>query len=135
VQHVAKAIVAPIMRLLLDRAAPVAEFGRRDVSPYFWVNGNMPTCNEWKTLAANDFKDYRLRVSGQVENSIELSLGDIQTLGMKTEIALHHCIQGWCGIAECGGLPLTELMQLVRPKPNVRAVVFYSFGRELFSAP
>ena len=27
-----------------------------------------------------------------------------------------------------GGLPLAELVKLVRPKPGVRAVVFYSFG-------
>ena len=49
-------------------------------------------------------------------------------MGKKTQITLHHCIQGWSGIAEWGGLPLAELVKLVRPKPGVRAVVFYSFG-------
>jgi methionine sulfoxide reductase catalytic subunit len=32
------------------------------------------------------------------------------------------------GIAEWGGLPLAELMRLVRPRPASTAVVFYSFG-------
>ena len=128
VQHAAKAIVSPVMGFLLDRPAPVAEFGREDISPFFWVNGNMPTCDEWKTLAAGDFKDYRLKVYGQVENPVELSLDDLRALGQKTQITLHHCIQGWSGIAEWGGLPLAELMKLVRPGPNVKAVVFYSFG-------
>jgi DMSO/TMAO reductase YedYZ molybdopterin-dependent catalytic subunit len=116
------------MRFLLDRPAPRAEFRREDISPFFWVNGNMPTCDEWKTLAAGDFKDYRLKVYGQVENPVELSLDDMRAFGQKTQITLHHCIQGWSGIAEWGGLPLAELIKLVRPGPSVKAVVFYSFG-------
>ena len=128
VQHGAKLIVSPVMGLLLDHPAPVAEFGREDISPFFWVNGKMPTCDEWKTLAASDFKDYRLKVYGRVENPVELSLDDLRALGQKTQITLHHCIQGWSGIAEWGGFPLAELMKLARPRPNARAVVFYSFG-------
>ena len=31
-------------------------------------------------------------------------------------------------VAEWGGLPLTELMKLVRPRPHAKAIVFYSFG-------
>lgn len=128
VQHAAKAIVSPVMGFLLDRPAPAAEFGRANISPFFWVNGTMPTCDEWKRLAASDFKGYRLKVYGQVENPVELSLDDLRALGQKTQITLHHCIQGWSGIAAWGGLPLTELIKLVRPGPNVKAVVFYSFG-------
>jgi methionine sulfoxide reductase catalytic subunit len=128
VQHAAKAIVSPVMGFLLDRPAPVAEFGREHISPFFWVNGKMPTCDEWKTLAAGDFKGYRLKVYGQVENPVKLSLEDLRAVGQKTQITLHHCIQGWSGIAEWGGLPLAELVKLVRPRPNARAVVFYSFG-------
>ena len=128
VQHVAKAIVTPIMASLLDRAAPRAEFRREDISPFFWANGKVPTCEEWKTLAANGFKDYRLKVYGLVENPVELSLDDLQALGKKTQITLHHCIQGWSGIAEWGGLPVAELIKLVRPTSDAGAVAFYSFG-------
>jgi sulfoxide reductase catalytic subunit YedY len=128
VQHAAKAIVTPIMRFLLDRAAPRTEFGREDVSPFFWANGKVPTCDEWKRLAASDFKGYRLKVYGLVEHAVELSLDDLRAMGKKTQITLHHCIQGWSGIAAWGGLPLAELVKLVRPKPTAKAVVFYSFG-------
>ena len=128
VQHAAKAIVTPVMRFLLDRPAPVAEFRREDISPFFWANGKVPTCEEWKALAANDFKDYRLKVHGLVENPVELSLDDLRALGHKTQITLHHCIQGWSGVAAWGGLPLEELIRIVRPKTDARAVVFYSFG-------
>jgi DMSO/TMAO reductase YedYZ molybdopterin-dependent catalytic subunit/thiosulfate reductase cytochrome b subunit len=128
VQHFAKAVVTPLMSFFLDRPEPQAEFGREEISPFFWVNGKMPTCDEWKILAANDFKDYRLKVTGLVENPVELSLDDLRAMGKKEQITLHHCIQGWSGIAEWGGLPLAELLKLVRPKPGARAVVFYYFG-------
>ncbi len=128
VQHAAKAIVTPIMRGLLDRAAPVAEFSREDISPFFWVNGRMPTSDEWKTLAADDFKGYRLKVYGLVDHPVELSLADLRALRHQTQITLHHCIQGWSGIAEWGGLPLADLITLVRPKSSAKAVVFHSFG-------
>lgn len=128
VQRVAKAIVTPIMRLLLDHPAPVAEFGPADISPFLWANGKVPTCEEWKTLASNHFKAYRLKVYGLVENPVELSLDDLRTMNKKTQITLHHCIQGWSGIAAWGGLPLSELIQLVHPRMNTKGVVFHSFG-------
>jgi DMSO/TMAO reductase YedYZ molybdopterin-dependent catalytic subunit/thiosulfate reductase cytochrome b subunit len=128
VQHAAKAIVSPVMGLLLDRPAPVAQFRRDEVSPFFWVNGKMPTCEEWKTLAADNFKNYRVKVYGLVENPVELSLDDLRAVGQKTQITLHHCIQGWSGIAAWGGLPLAELVKLVRPKLNAKAIIFYSFS-------
>jgi sulfoxide reductase catalytic subunit YedY len=106
----------------------VAEFRREDISPFLWANGKVPTCEEWTALAATDFKDYRLKVYGLVENPVELSLGHLLALGKKTQITLHHCIQGWSGFAAWGGLPLAELVKLVRPSPGVGAVVFYSFG-------
>jgi sulfoxide reductase catalytic subunit YedY len=128
VQHAAKVIVSPVMSFLLDRPAPVAEFDRADISPFFWINGKMPTREDWKTLADDDFKNYRLKVFGLVDNPVELLLDDLRALGTKTQITLHHCIQGWSGIAEWGGLPLAELIRLVRPKPNAMVVVFHSFG-------
>ena len=40
---------------------------------------------------------------GLVENPVELSLDDLRAMGKKTQITLHHCIQGWSGIAAWGG--------------------------------
>ncbi len=128
VQHVSKAIVSPVMRSLLARSTPLAEFRREDVSSFFWVNGNMPTSDEWNALATDGFRNYRLVVRGLVENPVTLSLDDLHALGKKTQVTLHHCIQGWSGIAAWGGLPLAEVIALARPRPNAKAVVFYSFS-------
>jgi DMSO/TMAO reductase YedYZ molybdopterin-dependent catalytic subunit len=118
IQHAAKAVVTPVTSFLFNRSAPIAEFKPEDISPFFWANGKVPTTEEWKTMAAGDFKDYRLKVSGLVENKVDLSLDDLRTMKKKEQITLHHCIQGWSGIAEWGGIQMSELIKLVRPKPN-----------------
>jgi thiosulfate reductase cytochrome b subunit len=131
IQHIARATVTPIMKFLLDGVPPRAEFRPEDVSPFLWPNGKTPTSEEWRELSAHDFRDYRLKVSGLVDNPVELSLDDLRAMGKKTQITLHHCIQGWSGIAEWGGLPMAELIDLARPKPEARVAVFYSFGEGL----
>ncbi len=83
VQHVAGAIVTPAMKFFLDQPAPVAEFRREDISPFLWANGKMPTCDEWRTLADNHFKNYRLKVYGLVENPVELSLDELRRWARK----------------------------------------------------
>jgi methionine sulfoxide reductase catalytic subunit len=128
VQHLAKAIITPLMSASLNRGAPRAQFRRDEVSPYLWPNGKVPTSDHWKSLRANGFKDYRLKIGGLVENPVELSLDDLRAMETTEQVTLHHCIQGWSGIAEWSGLPLAELINLVRPKPDAKAVVFYSFG-------
>lgn len=129
VQLAARHTVGALLVRGLNPLKPRAEYKREEISPHFWPNGALPTSKEWKTLEANDFKDYRLRVYGLVDNPVELSLEDIQKLAHKQQqTTMHHCIQGWSGVAEWGGLPMTALIELVQPNPNVTTAAFYSFG-------
>lgn len=130
-QHIVEALVNPVLSVTFDRFAPQAEYTKADISPFFWPNGKSPDSDEWKVLANEGFKNYRLKVYGLVENPVALSLDELRTLGKKEQITLHNCIQGWSGVAAWGGLPMVELMKLVRPKPEAKAVVFYSFGEGL----
>ena len=121
------------MRFLFFRhLAPRAQFSKDDISPFFWPNGMMPASKEWLELAANDWRDYRLEVYGLVENPVDLSLDELKALGKQQQITLHHCIQGWSGIAEWGGAPLAKLVGLVKPKPEAKVCVFHSFGEGLY---
>ncbi len=131
IQHLAAAIVTPIMKLLFGGVAPAAEFPRDQVSPFFWPNGKKPTSDEWTSMNAGGFKDYRLKIYGLVENPVELSLDEIRSMGAASQVTLHHCIQGWSGVAAWRGLPTSTLMELVRPRPEARRAVFYSFGEGL----
>jgi methionine sulfoxide reductase catalytic subunit len=131
IQRVGNAVVNPVLWLLLARHAPKAEYTAEEISPFLWPNGKLPNSDEWKVLAATQFKDYRLKVFGLVENPVELSLEELHAITKRSQITLHHCIQGWSGIAQWGGVSMFDLMRLVRPKPNVKAVIFYSFGEGL----
>ena len=128
VQHMAKAIITPLTWFLLNRAGPRAQFRREDISPFLWANGRLPASDFYKELAANGFRDYRLKIGGQVEKPVELSLDDLRAMGTASQITLHHCIQGWSGIAEWGGVPMSRILELVRPRAHATAAVFYSFG-------
>jgi methionine sulfoxide reductase catalytic subunit len=131
-QHTEATINGTLWRISINHFKPKVYYQKKDISPYFWVNGKMPDSDEWRNLAVNDFKEYKLRIGGLVENSVELSLADLKKMGMEQNITMHHCIQGWSGIAEWGGLPVRKLIELVKPHSSVTTVVFYSFGNGLF---
>jgi DMSO/TMAO reductase YedYZ molybdopterin-dependent catalytic subunit len=131
-QHVQRTLTQPVMLLTLDRLAPVEHYTKDQISPHFWPNGKMPVREDWKELAQGDFKDYKLKISGLVENPVELSLDDLRRLGEEETITMHHCIQGWSGIAQWGGVSLRKVIELVKPLPYARTIVFYSFGEALY---
>jgi DMSO/TMAO reductase YedYZ molybdopterin-dependent catalytic subunit/thiosulfate reductase cytochrome b subunit len=131
-QHALKSVTYPMQLLTLDRLIPHENYSEEDISPYFWPNGKMPVREEWKRLAESGFRDFRFRVGGLVENPVELSLHDLETLGLVEHITMHHCIQGWSGIARWGGVPMKALIALVRPKPEAKVVAFFSFGEALY---
>ncbi len=122
-----------VMRFLFFRhIVPRAQYSEADISPYFWPNGKPPTTDEWQALAANDFRDFRLKVFGLVDNPLELSLEEMKALGPQSQITMHHCIQGWSGVAQWGGLSLAKLIELAQPQPEAKVCVFYSFGEGLY---
>jgi DMSO/TMAO reductase YedYZ molybdopterin-dependent catalytic subunit len=120
-----------LWRVTLNRFKPKAYYHKNDISPYFWANGKCLLENMAK-LADNDFKDYKLKIGGLVDNPVELSLEELKNLGMQQNITMQHCIQGWSGIAEWGGLPISRIIELVRPHATATTVVFYSFGEGLY---
>ena len=55
IQHASQAIVTPIMAFLLNRAAPIAEFRREDISPFFWSTVRRPPVRNgrrWRPTAS-----------------------------------------------------------------------------------
>jgi DMSO/TMAO reductase YedYZ molybdopterin-dependent catalytic subunit/thiosulfate reductase cytochrome b subunit len=127
VQHGGRLITGWV-RELLERAEPVAQYEEKDISPYFWLNGNLPDSDEYRLHLVESFQNYKLKVSGLVENPVELSLAELQAMPRSEQITQHYCIQGWSAIARWGGVQVSEIMKIVRPRPEVRYVVFYSFA-------
>ncbi len=128
IQHLSRIVTTPAGLLAFDPLRSRQEYRKEDISPYFWVNGKEPKTQEWADLRANAFRDYRLEVRGLVAKPRSFSLDELRALGKKTQITMHHCIQGWTGIAEWGGLPVADLLRVVEPLPDARFLVFTSFG-------
>lgn len=131
-QHTLKVVTYPMQLLTFNRLAPENNYTEKDISPHFWPNGKMPVRDDWKRLAEGGFRDFKLKVGGLVENPAELSLADLRKLGESEHIALHHCIQGWSGIAKWRGISMKTLIEFVRPKPEAKVIAFFSFGGALY---
>lgn len=134
-QHALKTVTYPMQLLTLNRLSPSQNYSEQQISPYFWPNGKMPIREDWKQLAEHGFRDFKLKIGGLVENPLELSLGDLATFSQEEHITMHHCIQGWSGIAKWSGVPMKALIEHVRPKPEAKVVAFYSFGEALYGGP
>jgi sulfoxide reductase catalytic subunit YedY len=128
VQRAGFALIGPFQRLFEHVDATPGEYDEHDVSPYFWHNGAYPTTEEYRRLFDEGFAFWRLKVGGLVEHPAELSLDDLRALPHHEQITQHFCIQGWSGVAKWGGASMETILELVKPKPEARWVVFYSLG-------
>jgi DMSO/TMAO reductase YedYZ molybdopterin-dependent catalytic subunit len=113
-------------RLLLPRKAMAQEFTEADLSPFFRSNGTSnPDNPEYQALAANGFADYRLQVGGLVAQPRAYSLDELRALPSRTQITRHDCVEGWSAIGKWKGVPLSRVLEQVKPQPSARYVVFY----------
>ena len=128
VQQIGYALIGPAQRLFEHIDSKPGQYTEKDISPYFWHNGKYPQSQEYKDLREGSFADYHLRISGLVENPVELDLAQLRALPGHEQITQHFCIQGWSGVAKWGGVSMATIMELVKPKPEAKWVVFYSFA-------
>jgi DMSO/TMAO reductase YedYZ molybdopterin-dependent catalytic subunit len=63
-------------------------------------------------------------VGGLVAHPVSLSLAELRELGQQSQIVSHNCIQGWTAVAEWVGVPMSAVIDLVRPRAQGRHVVF-----------
>ncbi|HKF05011.1 MAG TPA: cytochrome b/b6 domain-containing protein, partial [Candidatus Sulfotelmatobacter sp.] len=99
IQHGGR-VVTGWFRYLFEKMKPVADFREEDISPYFWPNGTPPDSQEYRSHLAERFQHYKLKVGGLVENPVEISFAELQSMPKSEQITQHYCIQGWSGIAK-----------------------------------
>lgn len=127
VQRIGRRCVGWI-KALMEWFHPDATYSAKDVSPYFWANGTLPTSPDYRALAAKNWDGYRLKVGGLVEHPTEFSYADLLAMDKHEQTTAHYCIQGWSGIATWGGVQMSTLLDIVRPVPSARWVVFWSMA-------
>jgi methionine sulfoxide reductase catalytic subunit len=113
---------------LVEWFDPHGQYTQADISPHFWPNGTIPNSEEYNALAREDFAGYSLRIGGLVANPQVLSFTELKAMPKQEQITEHFCIQGWSGVAKWGGVPMRDILDLVRPLPEARYAVFYSFA-------
>ena len=128
VQRVGYALVGPVQRLFEHLDAKPGQYTEKDISPYLWHNGKYPETQEYKDLYESNFAGYRLQVSGLVANPVLLDLRQLRDLPRHEQITQHFCIQGWSGIAKWGGVSMQTIVDMVKPRPEAKWVIFYSFA-------
>jgi DMSO/TMAO reductase YedYZ molybdopterin-dependent catalytic subunit/thiosulfate reductase cytochrome b subunit len=128
VQRVGFALIGPAQRLFEHVDSTPGEYTEQDISPYFWHNGKYPDSDEYAALFDGNFADYRLRIDGLVDHPVDLSLAELRAFPHQEQITQQFCIQGWSGVAKWGGVSMQTIMDLVKPRPEAKWVVFYSLG-------
>jgi sulfoxide reductase catalytic subunit YedY len=135
VQVALDTIESPIRKVLFHPLPSVQHYKETAISPYLWVNGAPPSKEDspvFIQLADNHFREWRLSVEGLVQHPLNLSLDDLRAIPKEEQITLHHCVQGWSGIAKWGGVPLREILKRCQPLPEAHYVLINSYGLDQF---
>lgn len=125
-QRLLGTVVDPFERAMSRSFRSRQAYRARDISPYHRVNGFPPTDEEYARMAENGFADYRLTVGGMVERPTTLSLPELRSLGERSQIVKHNCIQGWTAVAEWAGVPLDALIHHVGVTDEARYMICYA---------
>ncbi len=126
-------------RALAGKQGLVPEYTRAERSPTFRGNGSVTVADPfYRSQLASGFPDWRLAVTGLVEQPLSLDLNQIKALPQRTQITRHDCVEGWSAIGEWQGVPLAALLDAARVKPSAKFIVFRCadvlYGRDYYES-
>jgi DMSO/TMAO reductase YedYZ molybdopterin-dependent catalytic subunit len=127
IQNTLDRVLVPAKWILFHKAASKQKLPKSEVSSFFRINGYPPETKEYKQLLENNFSNWKLKVYGLVERSLELTLSDLYSMRKQEQVTEHYCIQGWTAIAEWAGVPMQFIITMCKPNQNARYVVFRSY--------
>jgi DMSO/TMAO reductase YedYZ molybdopterin-dependent catalytic subunit len=114
---------------LLTSHSQAREFSRGMISKAPFANAVAPPDDRFKRLQAGGFSGWRLSVDGMVARPGLLSLSDLKSLPIRSQITEVVCEEGWSYIAEWIGTPLADVLNQVGVLPQARYVAYYSADR------
>lgn len=129
----------PFFRKIFGSFVSKQKYTKSDISPFFRVNGYPPKTAEWVKHSKNNFKDWKLKVSGLEGEDQSLSIEEIKNLPKSDQITKHNCIQGWSAVAQWGGVKVADFIKHFKIDPKAKYIVFYAYdldqeGREYYSS-
>jgi DMSO/TMAO reductase YedYZ molybdopterin-dependent catalytic subunit len=117
-------------RILTSHHSLAREFNRSDISKVIPVNGKPPENETYHRLLAGSFQEWRLIVDGLVARPSSFSLAELKRFPSRTHITHQACEEGWSFIAECTGVPLSHILNLVGVRLQAKYVVYFSIDPE-----
>ena len=117
---------------VLTTRTPAREFPRSMISKNPFANEVAPPTDGFKHLQAGGFRDWRLVIDGTVARPMSLSLADLKTLPIHSQVTEVACEEGWSYIAEWIGVPLSEVLREAGVLPQSRYVVYYPVEKNLW---
>ena len=112
-------------RILTTHSLAV-EFPRSMISKSPFANATAPPTDVFKERQAKGFSNWGLAVDGLVAHPTSLSLGDLKSFPMRSQITEVACEEGWSYVAEWIGTPLFEVLHAVGTLPQARYVVYFT---------
>ena len=111
---------------LLTRHALAREFPRSMISKTPFANELAPFNDAFKRQQAAGFADWRIAIDGMVAHPASLSVSDLKSFPVHSQITEVVCEEGWSYVAEWIGAPLHEVLNASGVLPQARYVVYYS---------
>lgn len=111
---------------LLTSSSMAREFSRGMISKDPFANEVAPFQDDFKAHIATGFSDWKLIVDGAVAHPMSLSLADLKSFPVRSQITEVACEEGWSYIAEWTGTPLADVLKAAAPLPQTRYIVYRS---------
>jgi DMSO/TMAO reductase YedYZ molybdopterin-dependent catalytic subunit len=86
-----------------------------------------PDTPDYVALKANNFADYKLKITGLVETPAEYSLAQLRNMPVRSQITRHDCVEGWSCIAKWTGTQLGPILDAAKVKPQARFIVYHCY--------
>jgi len=98
-----------------------------DPTPVLLRNENRPGffIRYYKPFEAVDPARWILSVEGLVKSPQELTLSDVQSLPLVSQVSRMKCVECWSAVAKWEGFHLRSLMEVVNPLPEAKWLHFY----------
>jgi DMSO/TMAO reductase YedYZ molybdopterin-dependent catalytic subunit len=111
---------------LFARHSLAREFPRNMISKVPFANEIPPLNDAFKRLQDGAFADWRLTIDGMVARPASLSLSDLKSFPVRSQITEVVCEEGWSYVAEWIGTPLIEVLKASGVLPQARYLVYFS---------
>ncbi len=111
---------------VFGRHSLAREFPRSMISAKPFANETPPLTAAFKRHQAENFANWHVSMRGHIARPLRLSLGELRTMPVSSQITEVVCEEGWSYVAEWTGTLFAAVLTAAGVRPSARYVVYYS---------